>query len=85
MNDQNPPKLSTFDVISQIFPSSGNALDPDLVRTGVVGARTRRPFGHQLLHPQILTDQISENPSMYVVLLYVVLTFIDRNQFLANT
>ena len=48
------------------------------------GARTRRPLKHQLLHPQILTDQISENPSMYVGVLYVALTFIDRNQFLAN-
>jgi hypothetical protein len=46
---------------------------------GAAGARIYRPLGHQLLHLQILTDQISENPSMYVVL-----TFIDRNQFLAN-
>ena len=58
--------------------------DRECIRTGAAGAQTRRPLGHQLLHPQILTDQISENPSMYVVSLYVVLTFIDRNQFLAN-
>ena len=35
----------------------------ECVRTGAVGARTRRPMGHRLLHPQILTDQISENLS----------------------
>ena len=36
----------------------------ECVRTGAAGAQTRIPLGHQLLHPQILTDQISENPSM---------------------
>ena len=28
------------------------------------GAKTCRSLGHHLLHPQILTDQFLENPSM---------------------
>ena len=45
--------------------SQGNMdISRECVRTGAVGARTRRPLGHHLLHPQILTDQISENSSM---------------------
>ena len=34
-------------------------LHRECVRTGAAGARTRRPLEHQLLHPQILTVQLS--------------------------